>query len=203
MISVHRAASRFVTQQPGITTRHCFSSGSHYDPANVAFGALIAVDEHLVSPGAGFAAHRHRGVELVSWVLDGALLHSDATGRSVVVLPGSAQYQHAGSGIEHVECNASADEPLRFVQMWLLGTVGEPTYAVAPPPVILASGGFSVHSDGAASFTGRTHLFVARGSFAVGTVPLAVGDSVRADEPVTVDGTGELLVLTLSGQPTE
>jgi len=139
---------------------------------------------------------------LVSWVLDGALHHVDAS-RASLIEPGAVQHQIAGSGIEHVEWNASEDESLRFVQMWLLGTVGEPTYAVAAPPIILASGGFSVHSDGAASFTGRTHLFVARGSFAVGTVPLAVGDSVRADEPVTVDGTGELLVLTLSGQPTE
>ena len=202
MISIHRAASRLVTQQPGVTTWHCFSSGSHYDPANVAFGALIAVDEHLVSPGAGFAPHRHRGVELVSWVLDGALHHVDAS-RASLIEPGAVQHQIAGSGIEHVEWNASEDEPLRFVQVWLLGTVGEATYAVAPPPIILASGGFSVHTDGTTSFTGRTHLFVARGSFMLGDAALDAGDSVRADEPVTVQGTGELMVLTLSGQASD
>ena len=198
MISVHRAASRFVTQQPGVLTRHCFSSGSHYDPANVAFGALIAVDEHLVSPGAGFAPHRHRGVELVSWVLDGALHHVDAS-RASLIEPGAVQHQIAGSGIEHVEWNASADEPLRFVQMWLLGTTGEPGYAVGPPPVPLEAGVFAVHRSGAAAMAATVHLYVARGSFAVGAVGLAEGDSVRADEPLTVSGTGELLVLTLSG----
>jgi quercetin 2,3-dioxygenase len=198
VISVHRAAARYVTTQPGITTRHCFSSGSHYDPANVAFGALLAVDEHLVAPGCGFAAHRHRGVELLSWVLRGRLRHSDATGRESFVEPGVAQYQHAGSGIEHVEGNASVSEPLRFVQIWLTAAVDEPRYRLAEPPVPMAAGEFAVHRSGTASFAGRVHLYVARGAFSVGTVQLAEGDSVRADEAITVDGDGELLVFTLT-----
>lgn len=222
MISVHRARDRFETTQPGITTRHCFSSGSHYDPANVAFGPLIAVDEHRVAPGAGFAAHRHRGVELVSWVVDGVLRHSDATGRTASVYPGEVQYQNAGSGIEHVESNGAGDEPLRFVQMWLTAEPGEARYAVGEPPVQLAAGGLDVHRSGSVVLAGPSHLYVARGSFTVGspsagtsgpgafesgTFVLGEGDSVRADEPLTVDGQGELLVLTMPGgapaQPAE
>ena len=195
MISVRRARSRYVTEQPGITTWHCLSSGQHYDPDNVAFGALVAVDEHLVEPGCGFAAHRHRGVELVSWVLEGALQHLDAS-RASLVEPGVVQHQNAGSGIEHVEWNASAELPLRFVQIWLSAPAGEPQYRLSEPPVPLVTGQFAVHRAGAASFDGWAHLYVARGAFAIGDDVLAEGDSVRADEPVTVDGVGELLVLT-------
>lgn len=198
MIAVHRAGDRFVTTQPGITTWHCFSSGSHYDPANVAFGPLIAVDEHLVAPRSGFAAHRHRAVELVSWVLEGELWHYDPTGHASPITPGQVQYQHAGSGIEHTERN-DMQEPLRFVQMWLTAEAGRPRYAVAEPPLSLSAGEFAVHRAGSAAFAGPVHLYVAGGSFAVGGSVLGQGDSVRADEPVTVDGAGELLVLTLAG----
>lgn len=196
MISVRRAGSRYVTEQAGITTWHCFSSGAHYDPDNVAFGSVVAVDEHLVAPDRGFAAHRHRGVELVSWVIDGALQHLDAN-RTSSVEPGMVQYQDAGSGIEHVEWNASAERPLRFVQIWLSAPAGRPRYALGPAPVALVGGSLAVHRHGPASFPGPTHLYVARGAFAIADDVLGEGDSVRADEPVTVSGDGELLVLTL------
>ncbi|MDP9168599.1 MAG: pirin family protein, partial [Actinomycetota bacterium] len=108
MIDIRAAAGRATTSQPGIVTRHCFSSGSHYDPDNVCFGPLIAVDEHTVEPGMGFASHRHRGVQILSWVLAGDLSHRDAQA-ATTVLPGSVLLQRAGPGIEHSERNARED----------------------------------------------------------------------------------------------
>src|SRR5882757_30697 len=126
MIEIRRADSRPTTTTPGITTRHGFSSGAHYDPDNLSFGGLVAHDLHVVAPGAGFENHPHRGLEIVSWVLSGTLLHADAR-RQTTVRHGTVQHVSAGSGIEHAERNGGDDE-LRFVQMWLLGELGTSAY---------------------------------------------------------------------------
>lgn len=199
MIDVRRAADRPVTEQPGITTRHCFSAGAHYDPDNTSFGALVAVDEHAVAPGCGFDWHAHRGVDIVSWVLDGALRHEDGAGRVQIVTAGGAQLQAAGSGIRHAEANASLTRPVRFVQLTALSDVDEPRYLLAPPPLMTSVGELSVHRAGRLALDApRVHLYVARGTFGAAGALLASGDSVRADEPVEVDGTGELLVWQLA-----
>jgi quercetin 2,3-dioxygenase len=154
MIEIRRAAGRAVTHQDGITTWHSFSSGAHYDPGNLAFGSLIACDEHLLEPGAGFERHAHRGVELVSWVLGGVLEHEGWTGlqredctglqredgtvpqhedcrpRRHRIAAGTVQHQSAGSGIEHVERNGSAVARLRFLQMSVLGDTAAPRYGL-------------------------------------------------------------------------
>ena len=199
MIDVRRAADRYRVEQPGITTWHCFAAGAYYDPDNVAFGRLVACDEHLVAPGAGFAEHAHAGVDLVSWVLDGTLAHWDGAGRRHLVQPGRAQHQVAGAGIRHAERNASSIEPLRFVQLSVLSDAELPDYAITPPPVRLGGGGFDVlarcrgtHVDGS-----LVHLFVGRGDFHVAGVDLAAGDSVRAVGPLEIDGDGELLVVSV------
>ena len=204
MIELHRAADRFETVQPGITTRHCFSSGAHYDPANTHFGALIAVDEHLLAPGAGFTRHAHRGVEIVSWVLDGALGHEDSAGRVELVEPGTALHQSAGSGIEHTERNASATDPLRFVQLVLLGGAGPPDYRLGTPPVPVGAGEFAVLHPVAPlqlAAVAQLHLFVASGTVEVAGRTLHPGDSARIrNEAVTGAGDGEVL-LWRSGEP--
>jgi quercetin 2,3-dioxygenase len=201
VISVHRAAERYRTAQPGITTWHSFSSGPHYDPANLAFGPVVACDEHLVDPGAGFEQHPHARVELVSWVLEGSLEHEDATGRSRVIVPGKAQYQLAGTGIRHAERNASATAPLHFVQFWLLTDEDVPDYDLATPPLNLAGGRFRVLQgcvDERLPATGASHLYVGTGRYDVSGHELRPGDSVRAsDAPLTVSGDGQLLVLEL------
>jgi redox-sensitive bicupin YhaK (pirin superfamily) len=188
VIEIRAGAARYETVQSGITTRHCFSSGSHYDPGNTAFGSLIALDEHVVAPGAGFGRHAHRGVEIVSWVLDGTLRHEDAAGRVALVEAGTVLHQSAGSGIEHSECNASDTEPLRFVQL----------VALADPPLSTRAGNFTVVVPSepiqvaAAPFV---HLFVTRGIVTVDDQELTAGDSARIrDAAVTVVGDGELLV---------
>jgi redox-sensitive bicupin YhaK (pirin superfamily) len=198
VIRVLRAADRFETAQPGILTRHCFSAGAHYDPDNTRFGPLIGFDEHVVAPGAGFARHAHRGVDIVSWVLDGALRHQDGSGTERTVRPGLAQLQATGDGIEHTELNASATEPLRFLQMTVLAGVGPPRYALAEPPVAAAAGTLRIHRAGTVSVEAPlVHVYVVTGGFDVGDQQLHAGDSARADEPVTLDGTGELVVWEL------
>lgn len=118
-IDVRRSASRFVTETEGRTTRHCFSFDRHYDPDNVGFGPLLAVNDDLVQPGHGYARHPHRDTEIVSWVMEGVLRHEDSSGRSRDVPAGSVQRLCAGSGVAHAETCPPDGEPVRFVQMWL------------------------------------------------------------------------------------
>jgi quercetin 2,3-dioxygenase len=198
-MDVRRAAERYRVEQPGITTWHCFAAGAYYDPDNIAFGRLIGCDEHLVAPGAGFGAHPHAGTELISWVLDGTLAHSDDAGRQHLVQPGSVQYQATGTGIRHREYNASSLEPLRFVQLALLTDGARPDYRIGDPPVPISGGRFEVLSRCRAVAVGGSlvHLFVGRGNFHVAGVDLAAGDSVRAVGPLEIDGDGELLVVSV------
>ncbi len=199
MIEIRRAAERYRSQSPGITSWHCFSAGAYFDPDNVAFGPVIGCDEHLVDPGAGFEPHAHAGVELVSWVLDGTLAHSDTAERRQLVSRGHAQYQLAGAGIRHAERNASSLEPLHFVQLAIMTAAELPAYDIAPPPLALSVGGFDVltRCRGTRLVASLVHLFVALGNFHVGGTDLVAGDSVRAAGEVEVDGDGELLVVSV------
>lgn len=198
--TIQPAASRFETVQPGILTRHCFSAGSHYDADNVAFGPLVGLDEHLLEPGAGFASHAHRGVEILSWVLDGELRHEDDSGRVELVGPGAVLHQSTGSGVRHSEINASSTEPLRFVQLTVLGGSEAPRCVLAEQPRIVPGGGLF------AVLTGRTELelssaflYATRGSFAITGNPLRPGDSAKLSGSTTITGGGELLVWTAPG----
>jgi quercetin dioxygenase-like cupin family protein len=198
VIEVHRAADRFETVQPGITTRHCLSSGAHYDEANTGFGPLVAVDEHVLAPGAGFARHAHHGVDIVSWVLDGTLRHEDSSGRVELVQRGTGQVQPAGSGIEHAEGNGSDSVPLRFVQLVLLGDIATAGYLPGRPPWHVGTGEFAVlHPAEPTELTraGYLHVFLATGTVRLGDQRLRAGDSARLrDTAVSVEGDGELLV---------
>lgn len=114
--TVLRHADRFVTDGPGTTTWSVLSTGAHWDPARTAVGPLVALDEHLLAPGAGFPAHRHRGLDVVTAVLAGEL-HHDGPGRTVLAAGGTAVL-HAGAGVEHSE--VAGPGGCRFVQAWLL-----------------------------------------------------------------------------------
>ncbi len=127
MLHVWRADDRYRggDAAAGIDTRHAFSFSGFYDPDNVGFGQLVACNEERLAPGAGFPEHPHRDVEIVTWVVEGELEHLDSTGKSSRVRAGDVQRMGAGSGVRHVERNAG-DEPLQFVQMWLVpGTGGD------------------------------------------------------------------------------
>lgn len=126
ILRVQRAGERFVTEVEGITTRHAFSFGSHYDPDNVGFGTLLAHNDESLLVGRGFDDHPHRDTEIVTWVLSGSLLHEDSTGETGVVYPGLVQRLSAGSGVVHAERNDAyrleptrPRVPVRFVQSWV------------------------------------------------------------------------------------
>ncbi|WP_037609491.1 pirin family protein [Streptacidiphilus rugosus] len=133
-LSIRRAGHRYRSEpEPGIATAHAFSFAGHYDPANTHFGALLACNEETLAPGAGFAPHKHRDTEILTWVLEGALAHQDDRGHRVVVRPGQLQYLSSGAGATHGEANVpDAAGPVRFLQFWLQpGSFGtEPAYAL-------------------------------------------------------------------------
>ncbi len=220
-VEVRRAADRFVTVSEGRTTRHSFSFDRHYDPANVSMGFLVCHNDDLLAPGAGYPAHPHRDLEIVTWVLSGALRHQDSTGRGGTVVPGRVQRLSAGSGVVHAEVNDDPS-PLRFVQMW----VQPASYGAAPSydqadvtlgsswvPLAVGQGDGAVRLGNPAAALlavrlgpGDTallpdapllHLFVATGSVEVeGVGRLDEGDAVRlrAGGGRRVAGWGELLL---------
>jgi redox-sensitive bicupin YhaK (pirin superfamily) len=117
-VEIRRAGDRFRTASEWLDSRHSFSFGPHYDPANVGFGFLVAHNDETVAPGTGFETHPHQDLEIVTWVLRGALAHRDSEGNSGLVYPGLAQRMSAGSGIQHSEWNDGTD-PVHYIQMWV------------------------------------------------------------------------------------
>jgi redox-sensitive bicupin YhaK (pirin superfamily) len=139
-VEIRRAEERFRTQSEWLDSRHSFSFGPYYDPANVGFGLLMVHNDEVVAPGTGFDTHPHQDLEIVTWVLRGALVHQDSEGHSGIVYPGLAQRMSAGSGIQHSERN-DAGEPVRYVQMWVRPDEVDldPTYQQAEVDDILAT----------------------------------------------------------------
>jgi quercetin 2,3-dioxygenase len=128
VIEVRRSAERTVTRTGWLDSRHSFSYGSAYDPANTHFGLLLACNEDRLAPAAGFAEHPHRDVEIVTWVVAGALRHTDDAGHHGEARPGVVQRMSAGAGVRHAE--HAGPDGAHYVQMWLRPAApgGEPAY---------------------------------------------------------------------------
>ncbi|WP_309649251.1 pirin family protein [Nocardioides sp.] len=220
-VEIRRASARFVDKAPGRITHHAFAFGQHYDPDHLGFGPMVCHDDHLLGSAQGFDTHRHADLEIVTWVVSGALEHRDAGGCTdpVRVEPGTVARLSAGTGVDHAEHSHDAG-PTRFVQVWLTpdNPGGTPSYdvgAVTLVPnelVVVASGEVDapVHLDSAtATFlvarldAGVTldlpdadgvHVFVATGALTRSSMaePLSQGDAFLIRDAVGVSVTTAL-----------
>ncbi len=159
MLKLRRSNDRGTTHTGWLLSRHTFSFGGYLDPRHMGFQSLRVVNEDRVAPGAGFGEHPHREMEILSFVLEGAMEHRDSMGNGSVIRAGEVQRMTAGTGVRHSEFNHSRDEELHFLQVWIEpGEAGlEPGYEQASPAegegfVLLASsdgrdGSLTVHQD--------------------------------------------------------
>ncbi len=217
--AVQRAGERFLGGDPeaGIETWHAFSFAGFYDPDNVRFGPLAACNEEHLAPGAGFAEHPHRDVEIVTWVVEGELTHEDSTGHRAVVRAGDLQRFSTGSGARHSERNEGA-VPLRFVQMWLTPSEsdGEPSCELLPQ---VPDGAYPLAGAEAVLHVRRLaagervsvpdaqwlYVHVVRGSVRVDGDVVGEGDAMRLFEAVGVEAfavdAAELLLWAMHAEP--
>lgn len=158
-VKIRRATERFCTRNEaeGKETWHSFSFGNHYDPEHIAFGPIMAINEERIAPGAGYEPHLHRDVDILTWVLNGTLAHEDSTGFGGEIKPGTLQHLNAGPGVTHSENNASATEPLVFVQMMLRADSSDsPAYGQVQIPSEPGLHAGPALSTGAQIFIART-----------------------------------------------
>jgi redox-sensitive bicupin YhaK (pirin superfamily) len=220
MPNIRQAEDRGVANLGWLDSRHTFSFGHYYDPKFMGFGPLRVINEDRVRPGQGFGTHGHSDMEIISYVLDGALEHKDSMGNGSVIRPGDVQRMSAGTGIRHSEFNASKTDPVHFLQIWILpGQNGiEPGYEQKFFSVddkrgclrLIGSqdgraGSVKIHQDVDLYATVLTDgetvrhdlargrkgwLQVARGSILVNDSQLKSGDGIAVEGPAVVELTG-------------
>ena len=209
MILLRRSGERGHANHGWLDTWHSFSFADYHDPAQMGWSALRVINEDVVAPGMGFGTHGHRDMEIVTWILDGALEHKDSMGNGTVIRPGEAQRMSAGKGVLHSEFNPAPDTPTHLLQIWIEPNVRgvRPSYEQTffPPEErrgrlrLVASGdgregSVTIHQD-AAIYTAllapgetvrhalapgrRAYLHVARGAVTLQSQSLQHGDGAK------------------------
>ena len=212
-VDVRRADERFTTQIGWLDSKHSFSFGSHYDHDNTHHGLLLVNNDDVVTPGFGFETHPHRDMEIVTWVMQGSLVHQDSTGHNGVIYPGLAQRMSAGTGILHSEKNDSwrlqggdaHRDPVHFVQMWVLPDEGgiTPATSSSRSTTRCSSAGSSRWPPGMAKHGGAAAISIRNRYAALYAARLQPGRTVELPEApylhlfvprgtVTLEGAGEL-----------
>jgi len=211
-VDVRRAGLRSGTRLGWLDSKHSFSFGRHYDPANSHHGLLLVNNDDTVKPGTGFETHPHRDMEIVTWVLQGSLVHQDSEGHTGVIYPGLAQRMSAGTGILHSEKNDSwrlageaHTDPVHFVQMWVVPdeTGITPGYEQLEIDHELLAGGLVAVASGMPEHDGAAAIRIKNRYAALHAARLEAGQSVTLpDAPflhlfvprgsVTLEGAGTL-----------
>lgn len=212
MFTIRRSEARGHADHGWLDSFHSFSFADYYDPKHVHFGALRVINEDRIAAGQGFPPHPHRDMEIVTYVLEGALAHRDSLGNGSTIRPGDVQRMSAGTGIRHSEFNASATDALHLLQIWLMPNVtgippGYEEQHVAPADkrgrlrVVAApdgrDGAVKIHADAtllAGLFDGdeaadymvapghKIYLHVARGALTVNGERLHAGDAAMVED---------------------
>lgn len=187
-IDVRRAADRFTSDFGWLDSKHSFSFGNHYDRANTHHGLLLVNNDDVVDPGTGFETHPHHDMEIVTWVLQGSLVHQDSTGHNGVIYPGLAQRMSAGKGILHSEKNDSwrlggetHRDPVHFVQMWVVPDEGgiTPGYEQLEIADELLAGGLVPVASGMDKHDGESAIRIKNKYAALHAARLQPGGSVE------------------------
>lgn len=219
MINLRKAIDRGVTRTGWLESHHSFSFGNYFDSRNMGFGDLRVINEDFIKEGTGFGTHSHRDMEIITYVLSGAIQHRDSTGGQGLINPGEIQRMTAGTGVSHSEFNHSKSEPVHLLQIWILPEKEglKPAYEQKSFPLSERKGEFvlaaspdgrdeslTIHQN-ALLYTGkfesgrevtktiapgrRAWLQVARGAITLGESELQAGDGAAMSGEETISFT--------------